>query len=711
MGKQLILAEKPSVAKDIAGALNVPSKGRYRFEDNKYIVVWALGHLITLATPEEYSKKYQEWKMEDLPMIPKKKKLVIIPQTKGHFFGVKKQLTRNDVSEIIIATDAGREGELVARWILEVAGVRKPLKRLWISSVTKKAILDGFKNLRPGKDYENLYHSAESRAMADWLVGFNGTRALTVKHNASLSCGRVQTPTLEMLYQREREIGSFRPKKYYTLEVRTEAGTFRDRKGRNFNEKSHEKDLETIRNHDIKITDVKRKTKKIYPQPLYDLTALQREANERYDMSTRETQNAMQNLYERFKVLTYPRTDSRYLTRDVIPTLGERLEGMAVGKYTRPAREAAKHPKPNKSIINDGKVTDHHAIIPTEEPVFLEDFNDRERKIYDLVATRFLSHFMEPAVQEEVTVEGKAGNLDLQLKTTRTVEPGFQSLYGETAGRTVKVPKKGDVLKVQDVQSKSAMTTPPPFFTEGTLLGAMENPMAYVKKDSKKVKELLKEGGGIGTVATRSDIIEKLYESDYMEKRGQHLHLTGKGRQLLDLVPEELRAPDMTAKWESELRSIEKGKRNPKSFIHEIEQFTEKIIKEIKADDTKYIHQNLTGKSCPECGKPTLAVNRKGREMEICSDRNCNWRKTISQVTNARCPECRKKMTLYGEGDGRFFRCVCGHRESYEVFNKRRKERKNRMSKKEVRKYLDKQDKKEENINTGLADALKGLKL
>ncbi|MDO5712992.1 MAG: DNA topoisomerase 3 [Tissierellia bacterium] len=710
--KKLILAEKPSVAKDMAGALSVPAKGRYQFENNKYIIVWALGHLVTLATPEEYSKKYKDWNMKDLPMIPKKKKLVIIPKTKGHFYGVKKQLERKDVSEIIIATDAGREGELVARWIIEMAGVRKPLRRLWISSVTKKAIIEGFQTLKPGKDYENLYHSAESRAMADWLVGFNGTRALTVKYNASLSCGRVQTPTLEMLYQREQKIGRFRPEKYYLIDIKTNLGTFQVKGGRNFNEKSHKKNLELCKSEEIIITGINRKKKKIYPQPLYDLTALQRDGNEKFGFSTKETQNAMQNLYERFKVLTYPRTDSRYLTKDIIPTLGERLDAMAVGKYASIIRPMKKDSfKGLNRIVKDSAVTDHHAIIPTEEPVFLQDFNDKERKIYDLVASRFLSHFMPPTEIEELKLEGRIGTLEVELKTNRVLEPGFQILYGEQKStKDFQVPKTGETIKVIGVQEKIEMTTPPPYFTEGTLLGAMENPISYIKKDSQKTRELLKEGGGIGTVATRSDIIEKLYQSDYMEKRGQYLHLTGKGRQLLDLVPNDLRAPDMTAKWEGELRAIERGKESQDKFLKRIEAFTKEVVEEIKTDSKKYIHQNLSGKSCPECGKPTLLVNRKGREMELCSDRNCNYRKTISQVTNARCPQCKKKMTLFGEGEGRFFRCICGHRESYEVFNKRREQRKNQMSKHEVRKYLNKQEDKGD-INTSLADALKGLDL
>ena len=333
--KHLVIAEKPSVARDIARVLGCGKKTNIYMEGKDYIVTWALGHLVTLADPEEYGEQYKTWSMDTLPMLPKHWKLVVIRQTSKQYHAVKEQIFRKDVSDIIIATDAGREGELVARWILDKAGNKKPIQRLWISSVTDKAIREGFAHLRPGRDYENLYHAAVARAESDWVVGINATRALTCKYNAQLSCGRVQTPTLAMIAAREEEIRKFRPQTYYGLKASAGGITFtwtdsRTGSGRTFDRER----VDSIRRSSaakLHITEVKMKAKKTYSPALYDLTALQREANQRYGYSAKETLNIMQRLYENYKVLTYPRTDSRYLTSDMTGTLKERLKACAVG--------------------------------------------------------------------------------------------------------------------------------------------------------------------------------------------------------------------------------------------------------------------------------------------------------------------------------------------------------------------------------------------
>lgn len=388
--KKLVLAEKPSVGRDIARVLNCNKKGNGFIEGDKYIVTWALGHLVTLADPEEYSPKYKTWNMEDLPMLPNEIKLVIIKQSGKQFNSVKTQLHRKDVNEIIIATDAGREGELVARWIIEKAHVKKPIKRLWISSVTDKAIKDGFNNLKDGRAYENLYEAAQGRAEADWVVGINATRALTVKYNSQLSCGRVQTPTLALIAKREEEIKNFKPRDYFGIIATSKDINFTWQHGKNNEsrsfDKSHvEKVISTIKNKSCNVVDVDKSLKKTYSPRLYDLTELQRDANKLFGFSAKETLSIMQKLYESYKVLTYPRTDSRYLTDDIIPTLKDRLKAINIGSYSKYASQLMKTQiKGNKSFVDNTKVSDHHAIIPTEERVILSEFTNNERKILTL---------------------------------------------------------------------------------------------------------------------------------------------------------------------------------------------------------------------------------------------------------------------------------------------------------------------------------------
>lgn len=728
--KHLVIAEKPSVGRDIARVLHCNKKTNTYIEGTDYIVTWALGHLVTLADPEQYGEQYKTWNMDTLPMLPEHWKLVVIKQTGRQFHAVKDLIFRKDVSDIIIATDAGREGELVARWILDKAGNQKPLKRLWISSVTDKAIREGFQNLRPGRSYEPLYHAAVARAQSDWVVGINATRALTCKYNAQLSCGRVQTPTLAMIAAREEEIRSFKPVPYYGLKATVGGITFTWADTKSGSSRSFDKDrIQAIKQTaaaSLLVTDVHKKLKKTFAPALYDLTALQREANQKFGFSAKQTLNIMQRLYENHKVLTYPRTDSRYLTTDIVPTLKERLKSCAVGPYSKIAgRLSMQHLTANKSFVNDSKVSDHHAIIPTEQFVQLDHMSNEERKIYDLVVRRFLAVLSPACEYEETSISGTIGEERFSAKGNFIQSAGWREVYesgytdGEeeeeqTAFSQISLPdlKKGETLPVTALTITEGKTKPPAYFTEGTLIAAMENPVKYLRHKDQDVVKTLGETGGLGTVATRADIIEKLFNSFLMEKKGNEIHITSKGKQLLSLVPSDLKSPELTASWEMRLQAIAKGKESDKAFMREIEHYTKALIQEIKSADGTFRHDNMTRTKCPKCGKFMLEVNGKHGKMLVCQDRECGHKETISRHTNARCPVCHKKMDLVGKGDGQRFVCTCGHKEKLSSFEDRKKKEGKGASKKDVNNYLRKQAKEvKEPINNAFAEAFSKIQL
>ena len=732
--KSLVLAEKPSVARDIARVLGCSKKINGAIEGNRYVVTWALGHLVTLADPEEYDKKYKEWKLEDLPMMPKKMELVVIKQTAKQYHAVKTQLYRKDVNEIIIATDAGREGELVARWILEKSGCRKPIKRLWISSVTDKAIKAGFASLKDGREYDTLYSAAWARAEADWLVGINATRALTCKYNAQLSCGRVQTPTLAMIEKREEEIRSFKPETYYGINLMAEGirFTWQDKKSgsaRSFSKERIETLKQKMQGAPLFIKEVEKKAKKTYAPALYDLTELQRDANKKFGFSAKETLNIMQRLYENHKILTYPRTDSRYLSSDVIGTLKERLKACAVGPYKKMAGSLSMKPvKANKSFVDDKKVSDHHAIIPTEQFVQLEHLTNEERKIYDLVVRRFLAVLYPPFEYEQTTVKAGCEEEEFLAKGKIVLKEGWKEAYegswsdeedeeqkGESALREQKLPNLEKGMQFSNnirIEIITGTTRPPAHFNEATLLSAMENPVRYMESRDAKTVKTLGETGGLGTVATRADIIDKLFHSFLMEKRGKEIFITSKGRQLLKLVPEDLKKPELTADWENKLSKIAEGKLKDKIFLSEIRIYAQELTKEIKTGDGTFRHDNLTNTKCPVCGKRMLAVNGKNSKLLVCQDRECGHRETISRTSNARCPKCHKKMELYVKGKEDTFVCSCGYKEKLSSFTARRQKEGAGVSKKDVQRYLNKQKKEaEEPINSAFADAFAKLNL
>ena len=769
--KSLVIAEKPSVARDIARVLKCTKKGNGLLEGERYIVTWGLGHLVTLADPEDYDKRYKEWKLEHLPIMPEHFRLEVIKQTSKQYQAVKTQIHRKEVNEIIIATDAGREGELVARLILKKAGNQKPLRRLWISSVTDKAIKEGFTNLKDGKDYEPLYDAAICRAEADWLVGINATRALTCKYNAQLSCGRVQTPTLAMIAKREEQIKKFVPKPYYGIcakaqgfilvwqPAKSNIQTITDRELESqkpektvsqgswmFDKKQVEIVLGQVKGKEGEIVQIKRTPKKTMPPLLYDLTELQREASRRYDYSAKETLTIMQRLYENHKVLTYPRTDSRYITSDIVPTLKERLRACSVGPYRPLAGKLVNQPLPTKpAFVDNKKVSDHHAIIPTEQFVQLEHMSIDERRIYDLVVRRFLAVMYPPYEYEQTSLTVKIGEELFTAHGNAVKHVGWKAVYASESFRSQKAEndryedteglneegiwnhgtkesedislilsrlKEGDLLKELSFAMTEGKTKAPSHFTEDTLLSAMENPVTYMESGNKAMAKTLGETGGLGTVATRADIIEKLFSSFLLEKKGKEIWLTSKARQLLELVPEDLKKPEMTADWEMKLSKIAEGTLKREVFMRDIREYSQELTKQIKTGEGSFRHENLTNHKCPECGKRLLLVKGKNSEMLVCQDRECGYRETISHTSNARCPNCHKKMELKGKGESQIFVCKCGYKEKLKAFQERRKKEGAGVSKKEVAKYLNQQKKESaELLNNAFAQALAGIQI
>ncbi len=728
MGKTLVIAEKPSVGRDIGRVLKCGKKIDGALEGSQYIVTWGLGHLVTLADPEHYDKKYKDWKMEDLPMLPEKMDIEVIKQTGKQYQAVKRQIYRKDVSDIVIATDAGREGELVARWILKKADNHKPCKRLWISSVTDKAIRQGFEHLKNAKEYDNLYHAAVCRAEADWLVGLNATRALTCKYNAQLSCGRVQTPTLAMIAKREEEIRKFVPKSYYGLQLQAEGVVFtwKDEKSgsyRSFQKERIENIQKKLSGKKLQIIKADTKVKKQGAPQLYDLTQLQREANQKFGFSAKETLNIMQRLYENHKVLTYPRTDSRYLTADVMGTIKERLQAINAGVYREFAAPLIRRELPKKpAFVNDSKVSDHHAIIPTEQAPNYIHMSNEERKIYDMVVRRFLA-VMYPAYEyEESVLTGEVAGEHFYARGTRPLHMGWKAVYEnqsedeeeeELKHQNLPVMQKGQEFSISNIRLTEGKTKPPARFTEGTLIAAMENPVRYMESGNKEMAKTLGETGGLGTVATRADIIEKLFSSFLLEKKGEDIYTTAKARQLLELVPEDLRKPELTAQWEMKLSKIAEGKLSDQKFMTEIRTYSTDLVKEIKTAEGTFRHDNMTNKLCPNCGKRLLAVNGKNSRMLVCQDRECGYRQTIAKTTNARCPQCHKRMELIGSGENASFVCKCGYKERLSKFQERRKKEGAGVSKRDVQNYLKRQQKeaKQETGSNAMLDALKNIKL
>ena len=723
----LVIAEKPSVSRAIAEVIGAQEREDGYLQGTDCMVSWCFGHLAEYVSPDAYDEKFNQWRYEDLPIIPKDWKVTVSEDKKDQFYILKRLLNSPEIEYVVNACDAGREGELIFKHVYDLSGSKKPVKRLWISSLEDSAILDGMQHLRSAEEYRHLAEAAVCRSQADWLVGMNATRAYTTKYFKKLTVGRVQTPTLAMLVERAGQISNFQKEKYFNVEL--DCDGIPAVKPKIFDPDEAEQLRSRCQGSEAIVTAVKETEKKVKAPKLYDLTTLQREANRKYGYSAKQTLNIMQRLYENHKVLTYPRTDSRYIGKDIVPTIKERLRACATGPYRKPAGALMNQPvRANGSFVDDKKVSDHHAIIPTEQFVQLDHMTYEERKIYDMVVRRFLSVLYPPFVYEQVSMEGIVAG-ELFAASGKVVKSaGWKDVYENTDDteededtaddaqklKDQKLPqmKKGERLHIENVSMNTGRTKPPARFTEATLLAAMENPVRYMESHDTKAAKTLGETGGLGPVATRADIIEKLFNSFLMEKKGNEIHLTSKAKQLLELVPEELRKPELTADWEMKLGNIAKGKMKQETFLKEIRNYTCDIVDEIKTGQGTFRHDNLTNKICPNCGKKLLAVNGKNAKMLVCQDRECGYKETLSRTTNARCPKCHKRMEMYVKGKEETFICACGYKEKLSAFQARRAKEGAGVNKREVQKYMRQQQKEaKEPVNNAFAQALAGLKL
>ncbi|MHB1041269.1 MAG: DNA topoisomerase III [Eubacteriales bacterium] len=642
--KALVLAEKPSVAREIARVLKCGVKSKGYLEGPQYVVTWALGHLVALAEPDDYDKKYKEWRLEDLPMLPASMKLKVIRQSSHQFQVVRNLMKREDIKELVIATDAGREGELVARWIMVLANWKKPFRRLWISSQTDDAIREGFAGLKAGTAYNNLYDAAVCRAEADWLIGLNVTRALTCKFNAQLTAGRVQTPTLAMIVNREDEIKQFVPVDYWTIraDFGDYFGDWRNQAGnsRIFDYTKAEEIAAKIKGHPGVIREVRTEGKS-EPAPLaYDLTELQRDANKRYGFSAQKTLSVLQDLYERHKLVTYPRTDSRYITTDIVPTLPARLKSIAVGSYAELVKPLLQKPlTPTKRFVDNSKVSDHHAIIPTEQPLHTASLNAEERNLYDLIARRFIAVLYPPCRYDQTTLVTVINGELFYSRGKVVKDKGWRAVTSKAAEKdessddalpeqTLTLSKKGDIKEVKSCKINKSKTKPPARYTEATLLTAMESPGKFIEDE--ELRETMK-GSGLGTPATRAEIIEKLLYNNYIERQGKELIPTSKGMQLIKLVDPALKTPELTARWEQRLSDIARGKGSKTEFIADIRKNASELVKNVIADTAVYKADNISRTKCPACGKFMLLVKGKRGKMLICQDRACGHRQPEKQ--------------------------------------------------------------------------------
>jgi DNA topoisomerase-3 len=646
MGKQLVLAEKPSVGRELARVLGCRKREKGYSEGTHHVVTWALGHLVELAQPAEYDSRYKRWNMGDLPMLPGTLRQSVIEQTADQYRVVEALLRRDDIDTLVIATDAGREGELVARWIMKMAGWDKAVKRLWISSQTDAAIGQGFENLKDGALYENLYAAAEARAAADWYVGMNVTRALTCRYDAKLSAGRVQTPTLALMTDREDEIEAFSGGFYWT--IRADFGLFsaswQDDDGSiRINEEEKASSLvEKLRGKVGKIGSVEKVEKVEQPPLAYDLTELQRDANSQLSFSAKQTLDVLQKLYENHKIVTYPRTDSRYITGDIVPTINGRLKALDATPFGQVASLYIEHGyrEDMDRFVMESGVTDHHAIIPTEQRVDVSRLSKDERSLWELIALRFMEVLSGDYVYETTTVEVEVEGERFVTRVSVPVRQGWRDM-ARLIGKRSSIAKadleeesatgelhieKGREVTVGAVRSRRNTTNPPERYTEATLLSAMEHAGRFVEDVALK-KRL---GGGLGTPATRADIIEKLIQNHYVEREGRFLVPTPKGRELVRLSPSELRSPELTALWEDRLASIADGKESAVDFIEDIKRNAKTLVSEVSANKARFEPKFPDGKTCPFCAAPMMrAVDEFGQVHYICQRLSCSYEEAL----------------------------------------------------------------------------------
>jgi DNA topoisomerase-3 len=655
MAKTLVVAEKPSVARDIANALSGPfqSPSDAYMESDDYVITFAVGHLVELKDPEAYDEKFKKWRMDDLPIVPDKFELQPRDtKSKKQLTAIHKLMKRDDVDRIVNACDAGREGELIFSYIYELAGVDKPIDRLWISSMTKAAIRDGFERLRPGTEMRNLDAAARSRSEADWLVGMNATRAATLRGRAwvggVVSLGRVQTPTLAMLVKREREIQAFVSEPYWLVHA-----TFDPRYGglwfetvERAGEKVDETRIfgdperapaiaEKVTGKDGVVESVERKEQKQSAPLLYDLTSLQRDANSRFGFSARRTLQAAQSLYEGKKAITYPRTSSRYLSGDLVPQLKPTAETLRpIPDYAQAARFVLDLEElPLGRVVNDAKVDDHHAIIPTDIEHDVASFSPDERRIFDLVAKRFLAVFHPPARFQRTTVITVVEEERFRTRGKITLEAGWRGVYGleseeekianqteegEGEGNEIPALEQGQVVKCVEAEVEAKETKPPPRYTEATLLSAMETAGKLI--DDEELREAMKESG-LGTPATRAETIEVLIRREYIERVGRDLQPTPKGLQVITMLEEhKITSPELTGDWEHQLSEIEHGRGDRTKFIDGIAGFTDEIVKQIAALDKEKLRPVRAELGlCPRCGAETGEIIKENSRAYGCT--------------------------------------------------------------------------------------------
>ncbi|BAL81402.1 DNA topoisomerase 3 [Caldisericum exile] len=612
--KTLIIAEKPTVARDIAKALGKFKDEKEYLENEEYVISWSLGHICELFEPEDYNKKLSFWTLQDLPIIPEEFKFKPKEDTKSRFNVLKKLILRKDIDTIVNACDAGREGELIFREILLLVNPKgKSLKRLWLSSMTKEEIVREFKNLRDASEFDNLGKASFAREEADWLVGINATRAFTRRWGDLLSLGRVQTPTLNILVSREKEIKSFVSEKYFELEGEfgkktfVYSGTFiKDNETKFKKRELLENIANSIKGKNGIVESVEENIVKTPPPLLYDLTELQRDANKTFGFSAQRTLDIAQSLYEKRKLITYPRTDSRYLPSSLKSYIPQIIKSIKFEPYSYFAKEIQQMGiNFTGRIINDKGVTDHYAIIPTGDFSNLKDLTKDEEKIFDLIMRRFLSVFYPYSETKKINLITKVEENRFVSSISFLIEPGFQKVYGKEKEDAISF-KRGDLVLVKDLRILEKETQPPSRFTDATLLSAMENAGRLVEED--ELKEALKEKG-IGTPATRAQIIERLVEVGYVERMGKSLVPTEKGMRLIELVSqvkvEELLSPALTGEWEYKLLKIEKGKYDVDKFIEGIKELTINIVNKVKTYSGDY--HIKTGSPdpvgiCPKCG-------------------------------------------------------------------------------------------------------------
>ena len=656
--KSIVLAEKPSVGRELAQVLGCRKKAKGYSEGDAYIVTWAMGHLVELVDPQVYDERYKRWSLHYLPMLPEPMKHRVISRTAHQFRTIQSLFRRKDVNNLIIATDAGREGELVARWIMRLGGWKGPYQRLWISSQTETAIREGFRTLKDGKGYDNLFHAAECRSEADWIIGLNISRALSCKYDARLSAGRVQTPTLALIVAREEEINNFNPQSYWQVhaDFGSYTGLWRSSAevSRIKEEKRAREIAAKVQGKEGRIIKVEAKDKSEPPPLAYDLTALQREANSRLGFSAQKTLSTLQGLYERHKLVTYPRTDSRYISKDIVPTLKDRLQGVLASRHRPVAQQLlAAEIKPGSRFVNDAKVSDHHALLPTEQRADPQKLASDERALWEMIVARFLAVLSPPYRYKSITLITEAEGEQFLSRGVQVIDSGWKAIEqslsdrkeeeeDEVAQAGLSTHRQGEAVQVVGTEVKQGFTKPPPRYTEATLLDAMEHAGRFI--DDKQLRASIARGG-IGTSATRAEIIEKLLSHYYIERRGRALYPTPRGLELLDLVPGDLRSPELTARWEQRLARIAGGEERAAEFNRDIRRNATELVEMVKSSTGTYQPRSVSNEPCPVCGKMMMPVlDKKGRKILVCQSLSCGYEQTQGEgETLSRRPSKKQK--------------------------------------------------------------------